>query len=197
MTANWNDHAEGWDDNADVQRYSELAFVSLVTEVEIRTTGWKSKRILDFGCGTGLMAERVAPFVREVVAIDTSEKMIAVLDAKGIANVVAMHGNVLDADFQRAHAWQSSFDLIYASSVCGFLSDYEGAVKSLVGLLKPSGTFIQWDWQATDDDDVGMTEMRIRNALTSARLRSVRAKPAFDIEADGMSLPVLLGVGVV
>ena len=39
-------------------------------------------RVLDFGCGTGLLTEKIAPLVNEIVAIDSSPKMIEVLRKK-------------------------------------------------------------------------------------------------------------------
>lgn len=35
----------------------------------------KSMRIMDFGSGTGLLLEKVAPFVKEITAIDMSPSM--------------------------------------------------------------------------------------------------------------------------
>ncbi len=89
MTESWNDHAECWGDNADVNLYADRAFTSLVAQIDIVNANRKSKRVLDFGCGTGLLAERVAPYVHELVAVDTSEKMIAVLKSKDIRKVAA------------------------------------------------------------------------------------------------------------
>lgn len=196
MTDTWNDHADGWDDNADVKLYADRAFASLVAKAGICNAGWTSKRVLDFGCGTGLLAQKVAPYVNELVAVDTSEAMIAVLTDKNIPNVIAVHGDVLATDYQDEADLDSGFDLIYASSVCGFLPDYANAVGAFARLLKPGGYFIQWDWQASDGNDFGLSAEQIRNALQAAELRSIQVEQAFSIEADKQSLPVLIGVGV-
>ena len=79
MTDNWNEHASSWDDKPEVKLYADKAFASLVAQTDLRGAGWTSKRVLDFGCGTGLLAQKVAPYVGELIAVDTSEKMIAVL----------------------------------------------------------------------------------------------------------------------
>ena len=165
MTDTWNKHADGWDDNPDVKLYADQAFASLVSTTDIRGPGWASKRVLDFGCGTGLLAQKVAPHVCELIAVDTSEKLIAVLENKHIPNVIAVHGDILATDHRCDVDLKLGFDLIYASSVCGFLADYEGAVLALGRLLRPGGRFIQWDWRASDGDDFGLSENKIRNAL--------------------------------
>lgn len=195
MTDTWNEHADGWDNNSDVKFYADQAFASLIATTDICGPGWASKQVLDFGCGTGLLAQKVAPYVGELIAVDTSEKMIAVLENKHIPNVIAVHGDILATDHRCEVDLQSGVDLIYASSVCGFLPDYEGAVLALARLLRPGGRFIQWDWQASDGDDFGLSENRIRNALQTAKFGSIRVEQALSIETDEQTLPVLIGAG--
>lgn len=196
MTDAWNAHADGWDDNPDVRFYADQAFTSLGSTTDIFSPVWKPKRVLDFGCGTGLLSQKIAPYVDELIAVDTSERMIAALERKHIPNVAAIHGNILSIDHPYETEWQSRFDLIYASSVCGFLPDYEGALLALARFLTPGGRFIQWDWRASDGDDFGLSESRIRNALQAAKLESIRVEQAFSIETDEQDLPVLIGTGV-
>jgi predicted TPR repeat methyltransferase len=196
MTDIWNEHADSWDDNSDVKFYADQAFASLVATADICGQGWASKRVLDFGCGTGLLAQKVAPFVGELIVVDTSEKMIAVLENQHIPNVIAVHGDILATDHQCEADLQSGFDLIYASSVCGFLPDYEGAVLALARLLKVGGHFVQWDWRASDGEDFGLSENRIRNALQTAKFGSIRVEQAFSMETNEQTLPVLIGAGI-
>ncbi|EAR50258.1 methyltransferase, putative [Oceanicola granulosus HTCC2516] len=198
MTDGWDEYASSWDDRPDSKLYAEKAFASLVAQTDLRGVGWTSKRVLDFGCGTGLLAQKVAPYVGELIAVDTSEKMIAVLQSKEIPNVVAVHGNILGADHKSDDTdLGAGFDLIYASSVCGFLPDYEGAVNEFARLLRSGGHFIQWDWQASDGEEFGLSESKIRRVLESAKFRSIRVEQVFSLEADEQTMPVLIGAGIV
>jgi len=52
----WDQYAEGWDSNADIILYSNNAYDTLRKVINL-----EGKVILDFGCGTGLLIERVAP----------------------------------------------------------------------------------------------------------------------------------------
>ena len=198
MSEDWNEHAENWNDNTDAKHYAEQAFASLATrmDIDIRDPSWQPKRVLDFGCGTGLLSEIISPYVEEVVAVDTSEKMIAVLTKKEIPNVTAIHADILDNHFQHEGNCFSDFDLVYASSVCSFLPNYVSAVDVLTRMLKKGGHFVQWDWQASGDDGFGLTENQISNSLKRARLSSIQVEPAFVIQADGQTMPVLIGAGI-
>lgn len=196
MSESWDEHAPEWDGNADVRLYAEQAFASLGAIADITDPVWRSKRVLDFGCGTGLLAEKIAPFVTEVIAVDSSAEMVAVLRAKGIGNVTALHADILDEQFDRETGWFSDFDLICASSVCAFLADYEAAVRLLAGALKPGGRFVQWDWQGDEADGFGLSETRIENALKAAGLRAIRVEKAFSMQSEEGAMPVLVGSGM-
>lgn len=197
MANTWNDHAGDWDDNPDVRLYADQAFTSLIATADVSGPDWSTKRVLDFGCGTGLLAEKVAPYVGEVIAVDTSDKMVSVLDSKRIPKVTAIHCDILENEFLVEDVLRSGFDLIYASSVCGFLPDYERAVLALARHVRVGGHFIQWDWQASPDDAFGLSKDKIRTALEMAKFRSVRVRQAFSVEADGRAIPVLIGSGVI
>ena len=88
-------------------------------------------QVLDFGCGTGLLTERLADRVAAIDAMDTSPAMLRVLRDKveraGWANVRVL---------AELPAGAESYDLIVASSVCSFLDEYPGTVAHLVSLLR-------------------------------------------------------------
>ena len=77
VASDWDEYADGWNDNEDVVKYAEYAFKSLreVTDV-------KGLNILDFGCGTGNLTELMANTANRVVGIDISPRMISVLKSK-------------------------------------------------------------------------------------------------------------------
>lgn len=194
MARDWNERAKNWDQDERVRFYADQAFDCLNTQVSILDRAWKSKRVLDFGCGTGLLTEKLAPLVGEIIAVDTSPDMIGILLEKELANVKAICTD-LDKDSVRASAaWFSGFDLIIASSVCNFLPDYEGTVGHLSQALKTEGKLVQWDWLSTDDDDYGMTIKRISNAFRNAGLTIEFVDDVFAVEFDAEPMTVLMGV---
>ena len=195
MTDSWDSAADGWDDNADVRHYSEMAFAAWQDRLCDSMPDLAQGRVLDFGCGTGLLAEKFAPLCRQVVAIDPSAAMIDVLKTKiagrEFENITALPITV-DADNAAAEpALAEPFDLIVASSVCSFLADYEATLQTLTTLLKPGGVFVQWDWAAD------MPETRIRSAFDKAGLRADVIAEVFAMEMGDSAMPVVMGAGQV
>ncbi|WP_027858174.1 class I SAM-dependent DNA methyltransferase [Marinobacterium jannaschii] len=190
MSDSWDQYAADWDSNEDVRAYADKAFASL-TEV-VNPAGM---RVLDFGCGTGQMSERLAPVVQALVALDSSEKMIEVLQAKQLAglNTLALE---LTADSIGAEPLlQQPFDLIVASSVCAFLPQYEQTLALLKTLLAPNGVFMQWDWQSEGEEgDFGFTPQRIEAAFEQAGLETVSVSEAFVMRSEQGEMTVLMGV---
>ena len=120
MTNEWDNMADFWDEHEDVIEYSKLAFVSLNETIDL-----KNKRILDFGCGSGLLTEKIASKGDAVFAMDSSIKMISVLKNKNIPNITP-YCDELSIDFIKKYSQElQTFDIIVASSVCAFLENYE------------------------------------------------------------------------
>ena len=194
MTTNeWDKLATEWDVNEDVREYSEKAFNSWKKKVAPALSSLSKIRALDFGCGTGLLAEKLAEQCGEIVAIDSSPKMVEVLDKKierlGATNIVASDVTV-NAETIRDHPlFSSKFDLIVASSVCSFLPDYESTLRDLSLLMNLDGWFVQWDWVSD------MPEERIRDAFRASGLVEQSVGQAFLMESNGSSAAVVMGIG--
>lgn len=188
----WDDWADGWDDDPGARAYSRAAYASLRDDLERRGIALTDTRVLDFGCGTGLLTEQLVDAVESVHAVDVSPKMLAVLDAKidenrwtSVATSVAVPDN--------GERW----DLIVCSSVCSFLDDYPGTIASLAGRLNPGGVFMQWDWEAAEADDAhGLTRTAIAAALDNAGLTETEVRVAFSIPFEDQTMEPLLGSGV-
>ena len=78
----WDDYAEEWDTDPATRRYAELAFSSLLLVLERHGVTLAGARVLDFGCGTGLLTGHLLAAGATVHAFDTSAGMLQVLRAK-------------------------------------------------------------------------------------------------------------------
>ncbi|MEF1187446.1 class I SAM-dependent methyltransferase, partial [Vibrio sinaloensis] len=77
MATSWDDIAADWDKDKSTGEYANKAFESLSGIINIQ-----GARVLDFGCGTGLLCQKLSPLAKEIVALDSSEAMIEQLDRK-------------------------------------------------------------------------------------------------------------------
>ena len=85
MSDTWDDYAKDWDTNPDAIKYSEKAFDCLV-----KIANFDGAEVFDLGCGTGLLTEKMATKAKSIVALDTSTKMIDVLNSKKLPNVITV-----------------------------------------------------------------------------------------------------------
>lgn len=190
MSDSWDDYAGDWDRDKDVILYSEEAFKSLSNIIQLN-----GLNILDFGCGTGLLTEKMAPHANRVVALDTSLKMLKVLVDKNLPNVTVIPRPLSEELVAENELLQSKFDLIVASSVCSFLTDYESVLSLIKSLLVPGGTFVQWDWLTLEKGlDFGLTEEIIDAAFKKAGFSSSSITQSFSLSSSRGSMPVLMGV---
>ena len=136
MTDNeWDEYAGGWDTNRSTTVYANCAFAELLKITELAALS-----VFDFGCGTGLLSERMSPEVSHIVALDSSAKMIERLKQKALPNVFPIAEFLTGDLIRRNSLMHQKFDLITASSVCAFLPDYKADLSLLRSILKPKPT---------------------------------------------------------
>lgn len=187
----WDEHAAYWDTFPDGKYYTKNTFDLLSKHIDL-----DNLTVLDFGCGTGLLTEKMSPKAKQIVAIDISEKMIEGLENKKLNNVVAIVGELSEETIESHKILQDKFDLIVASSVCAFLPNYEEVLTIIKSLLSPQGVFVQWDWLRTEkDDDFGFTEDMIREKYGAAGLNIESVSVPFHLMENDEKMDVLMAIG--
>lgn len=188
----WDEYAATWDEDEAVRAYADAAFESLSGEADRRGFEIGGSRVLDFGCGTGQLTERLAGSCRSIDAVDVSPAMLEVVQTK-----ITGHGWNHVRTLSAIPGGDPVYDLIVCSSVCSFLDDYPGTARRLAGLLRTGGLFVQWDWELdpSHDDPHGLTRAGIEGALSAAGLGFVTVRTAFEVTVGQQSMSPLLGVG--
>jgi len=188
MSDNWDDYAKEWDTNSDAISYSKKAYESLIKETNI-----KGKRILDFGCGTGLLTEKLSPLAHHIVAIDTSSKMISALLSKKLPNVSALSKPLTSELIMNNSIFSNKFDVVVASSVFSFIPNYDSILKLLKSLLVSDGLLIQWDWLSPDSNpDFGLSETAIEQSLNKAGFTQVVLTKPFSLTTEKDNMQVVM-----
>lgn len=193
MKNEWDEYAQEWDTNPEVQAYAEQAFQQLTQHCQIA-----GKTILDFGCGTGSLTALLAKHANKVVALDNAKEMIAQLDSKGFNNVVTINEELTDSLIQTHNQLAKPFDMIVASSVCGFLPNYPATLILLKSLLKEGGTFIQWDWLADNSAattaSIGFSREEVTQALTQCQFSHIQLSTPFQMNNPKGLMTVLMAI---
>ncbi|GAA5523706.1 ubiquinone biosynthesis O-methyltransferase, mitochondrial [Microbulbifer aestuariivivens] len=187
---NWDDYAEGWDSNPAAITYAQQAFQSLGEAID-----YSGARILDFGCGTGLLTERLSAQSGAIVALDPSAKMLSVLAGKQLPNVDTIHSELTRKLIERNTHLQTPFDLIVASSALAFVPEYPQTLLLLRQLLKKGGTLVQWDWlKPAGDNGIGFTPEDIAGGFSDAGLAVVQVNQAFALDTGDERREVVMGI---
>ena len=93
--------------------------------------------ILDIGCGTGLMGERLCAHTNHLIGVDISTKMLSIAKKK------QCYQELLTADiFQFLADSTHAFDLIVASDVLVYIGDLQPIFASVCSRLTDNGYFL-------------------------------------------------------
>lgn len=132
----WNRFAKGYAKRpvADQQSYEK--------KLEV-TRGYlrPDMEVMEFGCGTGSTALIHAPYVKHILAIDISSKMIEIAqgkaDAAGVENITFKQQTIDELDVP-----DGTFDAVLGLSILHLLKNKEDAIAKVYRALKPGGFFV-------------------------------------------------------
>ncbi|HXU68099.1 MAG TPA: class I SAM-dependent methyltransferase [Polyangia bacterium] len=109
---------------------------ALIDRLEIAATlpYASGARVLEAGCGTGLILKEVAPLARRAVGVDVSPGMLRKAHARGLDVV---HGSVTDLPFG-----DEEFDLAYSFKVLAHVERIERAMGEMARVVRRGGHVI-------------------------------------------------------
>jgi ubiquinone/menaquinone biosynthesis C-methylase UbiE len=97
--------------------------------------------MLDIGCGTGVLHDKISPHVMSITGIDYSEKMIAIAKEKATQNTL---NNVeyLCESLDQITLREKKFNLVTAFYLLHLLPHLEDELKYIHEMLNPNDIFI-------------------------------------------------------
>jgi ubiquinone/menaquinone biosynthesis C-methylase UbiE len=121
---------------AGYERRRHFGYHALIDRIEvgIALPYARGARVLEAGCGTGMILKEIAPYARAAVGIDLSTGMLAQARARGLDVV---HASVTDLPFPDAE-----FDLAYSFKVLAHVEQIERALSEMTRVVRPGGHVI-------------------------------------------------------
>lgn len=157
--------------------------------------------VADLGCGTGNVAELLAPVVGKVIAIDRSDAMLAAARQRlaGIENVQFLSG-----DLERLSLASASVDAVIAALVVHHLEDPAAALREAARIVRPGGGgVLVIDMVAHDREQyrhtmghkhLGFSRAAIESLFRACGL-SLRSYRELPVAADGKGPGLFAAIG--
>lgn len=100
-----------------------------------------SMKALEFGCGTGSIATRLAPYAGKYEAIDVSKNMIAIAN-KNLIETPIPNLTFRQAALEEYPYAESSADIIICDRLLHLLKNPKSAIEKIYHMLEPGGFFL-------------------------------------------------------
>lgn len=107
----------------------------------------RDMQIMDFGSGTGLLLQRVAPFVKKITAVDVSESMCNQLGEK--IKDLACEVEILQMDLTKTKL-NKKFDAIVSSMTMHHIKDIQAMFNDFYNMLNDNGAIAISDLDIED-----------------------------------------------
>lgn len=100
--------------------------------------GLKDKRVLDVGCGGGILAESMARLGADVTGIDLAERSLKIARLHSLESGIAVNYQVISVEQLAAEA-PASFDTVTCMEMLEHVPDPGSVVRACATLVKPGG----------------------------------------------------------
>jgi tRNA (cmo5U34)-methyltransferase len=197
----FNEMANQWDSPEKIASTKIIAD-KIKTYLSRRTAKFS---VLDFGCGTGLLAFEFADQAFRIVGIDTSEGMLKVFSQKArqlAGSGIEVESHLCDLEKSDFH---EKFDLIVSSTAFHHLVNPESIVKKLSSMLNDKGQLAIVDLDKEDGtfhlDNIGMgvrhfgfSESEVLNWRNNAGFTEATRHIIHVFEKNSRSYPLFLAL---
>lgn len=193
----FDERAATWDDEAKTaQSQSAAAAVADATRPDAST------RLLDYGAGTGLVAQFLAPRVGSVTLADASAGMRAVAAEKVASGVLPAGTRIWELNLDEDEPPVEQFELITVVLALHHVADARVVLAKLGSMLAPDGHLCVIDLEAEDGsfhgDGVevahGFDPAALDAAVDAAGLAATYRRGIYEIDRDGRPYPLFLAV---
>lgn len=162
----------------DTEERIELAKV-IVKEVRPELRNSKSKSLIDYGSGTGLISLELSDLVDSILLVDSSKQMLEVAEAK-ISHRGITNSKVLYSDFTQETP-ELKADIVLMSLVLLHIPDTNKILQELFNILNNGGKLIIIDFDKNDKINHpkvynGFLHEELKKSLSEVGFKSIEIK---------------------
>ena len=162
----------------DTEERIELAKV-IVKEVRPELRNSKSKSLIDYGSGTGLISLELSDLVDSILLVDSSKQMLEVAKAK-ISHKGITNSKVLYSDFTQETP-ELKADIVLMSLVLLHIPDTKKIIQELFNILNSGGNLIIIDFDKNDKINHpkvhnGFSHEELKKRLSEVGFKSIEIK---------------------
>ncbi|MFT3983581.1 MAG: class I SAM-dependent methyltransferase [Lachnospiraceae bacterium] len=145
--------------------------------------GEKNKRVIDFGCGTGLVGMELLNDVQSMLFLDTAPNMLRKVEEK-IAASHSKNAETLCFDFEKDSSSDLHADYIFMVQVLLHIKEYEPVLRKLYQVLNPGGHLLIIDFDknekvVSDLVHPGFDQAELTDTMSKAGYRNIQSKTFF------------------
>lgn len=196
----FDDKAATWDDDPTKIERARVVATAIRGAIAPGTT----TRVLEYGAGTGLVSQFLAPHVGSLVLADTSRGMREAMEHKITTGVLPDGALVVDWDLAKGTAPEASFDVVVTVLTLHHLPDPATALRAFAELLPAGGHVCIADLDEEDGSfhgdaheghvHHGFDREDLQRQLEAAGFRDVQFSHVHSLERDSSTYPMFLAV---
>jgi ubiquinone/menaquinone biosynthesis C-methylase UbiE len=167
---------------ANIYDTSERIQIAKVSSDAIREylVDTKSKKAIDFGCGTGLVGMSLLNDFNSMLFLDTSQNMINQIKQK-ISDLNIQNVDTLCFDFEKEGQSDLHADYIFMAQVLLHINDVELVLSRLYDVLNVGGHLLIVDFNKNEEivSDLvhnGFDQVKLTNIMTKIGYRNIQSK---------------------
>jgi ubiquinone/menaquinone biosynthesis C-methylase UbiE len=183
---NFDERAKDWDSDPDKVERARAVANAIRTTIPLA----KDMKVLEYGCGTGLLSFALQSDLGQITLADTSQGMLDVLTQK-IANAQVPNMHPVRLDLASDPLPEERYDVTYSLLTLHHIHDVNDMLVKFHDLLLPNGYLLAADLDKEDgsfhtdgttDVHLGFDRDELQKMLEDAGFRNVTFSTAYEIK---------------
>jgi ubiquinone/menaquinone biosynthesis C-methylase UbiE len=192
VVTDFDARARTWDADAAKGERARRVAELILRDARLRSDA----RVLEYGCGTGLLGFALRPHVGAITLADTSREMLAVAREK-IAAMGAKNATTVELDLTAGPLPAARYDLVCTLLTLHHIADVDAILNRFHMLLSPGGTVCIADLDEEDGSfhvpgavaHNGFDRAELAGRLQRAGFENVRFTTCCEVAKGGRQYP--------